>query len=89
MEKLFDLPPLALVTLGITLAVIFAARYLGLMNGERSGPVNSPAAAQVAAVIVDPTALNKATEAVKDLTSEVQDLNRGLRELVLELARRR
>jgi len=69
--------------------VIFAARYLGLMNGERSGPVNSPAAAQVAAVIIDPTALNKATEAVKDLTSEVQELNRGLRELVLELARRR
>jgi hypothetical protein len=89
MEKLFDLPPLALVTLGATLAVIFAARYLGLMTGERSGPVNSPAAAQVAAVIVDPTALNRATEAVKDLTSEVQDLNRGLRELVLELARRR
>jgi len=59
------------------------------MNGERSGPVNSPAAAQVAAVIIDPTALNKATEAVKDLTSEVQELNRGLRELVLELARRR
>jgi hypothetical protein len=89
MEKLFDLPPLALVTLGATLAVIFAARWLGLMTGERSGPANSPAAAQVAAVIVDPTALNKATEAVKDLTSEVQELNRGLRELVLELARRR
>lgn len=82
MEKLLDLSPLALVTLGATLAVIFAARYLGLMTGERSGPVNSPAAARVAAVIVDPTALNKATEAVKDLTSEVQELNRGLRELV-------
>ena len=47
MEKLADLPPLAVVTFGITLAAIFTARYLGLMNSERSSPVNSPAAAQV------------------------------------------
>lgn len=68
MEKLADLPTPALITLGATLAVIFAARYLGLINGERSGPVNSPAAAQVAAVIVDPTALNNATAAVDRLS---------------------
>jgi hypothetical protein len=89
MEKLVDLPPLALVTLGVTLALIIGIRWLGLVSSEKASPVNSPAVAQVAAVIVDPTALNKATEAVTDLTSEVQDLNRGLRELVLELARRR
>jgi hypothetical protein len=89
MEKLADLPPLALVTLGVTLALIIGIRWLGLVSGEKASPANSPSTAQVAAVIVDPTALNKATDAVVDLTSEVNELNRGLRELVLELARRR
>jgi hypothetical protein len=36
-------------------AFIFAASYLGLAFGEKSGPENN---ALIAAVIVDPTALN-------------------------------
>jgi len=62
----------------VTLAVIFAVQYLGLTTGQKFGPVNSPASAQVAAVIVDPTALTWATEVVKDLTSEVQELKPSL-----------
>ncbi|QRM43968.1 hypothetical protein [Rhizobium sp. BG4] len=82
MEKLFDLPPLALVTLGATLAVIFAARYLGLMNGERSVPINSPAAAQVAAVIVDSTALNKLTNQAARLNETFEEMNELARERI-------
>lgn len=72
MEKLADLPPLALITLGMTLAVIIAVRYAGLVVGERATPSKSAAAAQVAAVIVDPTALVNATAAVDRLTHELE-----------------
>lgn len=61
MEKLADLPPAALITFGAVLAVIFAARHLGLLQGQKAAPAADKA--QVAAVIVDPTALNKATAA--------------------------
>jgi hypothetical protein len=71
-EKLADLPPFALVTLGMTLAVIFAVRYAGLIVGERATPAKSPSAAQVASVIVDPTALVNATAAVYRLTHELE-----------------
>jgi hypothetical protein len=69
MEKLADLPPAALVTLGVTLAVIIAVRYLGLLSGEKTGPENK---APVAAVIVDPTALLKATAAVEEHTAAIR-----------------
>lgn len=74
MEKLTDLPPLALVVFGATLAVIFGIRYLGLWQGEKASPAASPAAAQVAAVIVDPTALNAATAALVKHTAAVENL---------------
>lgn len=65
MEQLANLPPLALVVFGITSAIIFAVHRLGITFGS-SSPAASPAvAAQVAAVIVDPTALNKATSALE------------------------
>lgn len=69
MEKLADLPPTALITLGVTLAIIFAVRYLGLAAGEKTGPENK---APVAAVIVDPTALLKATAAVEEHAAAVR-----------------
>ncbi|MBT9373222.1 hypothetical protein [Rhizobium sp. CSW-27] len=71
MEQLANLPPLALMTFGATIAVIFAVRHLGLMQGTRTSPATSPAAAQVAAVIVDPTALNRATAALDEHTAEL------------------
>jgi hypothetical protein len=82
MEKLADLPTPALITLGATLAVILAARYLGLINGERSGPVNSPAAAQVAAVIVDPTALNRLTDQASKLNETLEEMNELTRDRI-------
>jgi hypothetical protein len=74
MDKLTDLPPLALVVFGGTLAVIFAIRYLGLWQGEKALAKASPAAAQVAAVIVDPTALNAATAALEKHTAVMEKM---------------
>lgn len=74
MEQLASLPMPALITFGAVLAVIFGVRYLGLLQGASAHPEKSPAAAQVAAVIVDPTALNKLTavaEALNDTLSEM------------------
>lgn len=78
MEQLANLPPLALVVFGITTAVIFAVHKLGVSFGA-SSPAASPAvAAQVAAVIVDPTALNKATAALEAHTTSQQAHTRAL-----------
>lgn len=73
MEKLADLPPLALVVFGGTLAIIVAVRYLGLWAGQNAAPEKSSANAQVAAVIVDPAALNKATAAVEAHTAALRE----------------
>lgn len=64
-QQLANLPAPALITFGAVLAIIFAVRYLGLWHGRQTTPAASSAAAQVAAVIVDPAALNKATAAVE------------------------
>lgn len=94
MEKLTDLPPLALAVFGATLAVIFGIRYIGLWQGERSAPTVNPAAAQVAAVIVDPTALNAATaaldrhtQAVRDMTDVAETATKHLGHMAQELDR--
>ncbi|MDO9417053.1 hypothetical protein [Pararhizobium sp.] len=71
MEKLADLPPEALVPFGIVLAIIFAVRHFGLLQGSRAGVPQ----AQVAAVIVDPSALNR-------LSEEIETLNGGIGRLV-------
>lgn len=74
MEKLADLPPAALITFGAVLAVIFAARHLGLLQGQKAAPAADKA--QVAAVIVDPTALNKATAAAEAVAEALRALGK-------------
>lgn len=74
MEKLADLPPAALITFGAVLAVIFAARHFGLMQGQKAAP--SADNAQVAAVIVDPSALNKVSAAGDALAETLRALNK-------------
>lgn len=74
MEQLGNLPPAALVPFGVVLAVIFGIRYLGLWQGEHAGPAKSAATAQIAAVIVDPTALNRLTEVASNLVEAVDRL---------------
>ncbi len=78
MEKLADLPPTALITFGAVLAVIFAVRFLGLFQGQNASPEKSAAAAQVAAVIVDPSALNRASAALEAQTIEAMHFRKSL-----------
>lgn len=94
MEKLAELPPPALFVFGATLAIIFAVRYFGLMAGASASPANGQGAAQVAAVIVDPTALNNATkameahtEALVEFTDVAKDCGRSFAHMAIELDR--
>lgn len=94
MEQLRDMPPFAWAVFAFTLAIIFGVRHLGLLQGEKAAPPASPAAAQVAAVIVDPTALNNATraleahtEAVHEMTETMKDSGRSFSNMAIEMDR--
>lgn len=94
MDQLADMPPFAWVIFAVTMAVIFGVRHLGLLQGGKATPESSPAAAPVAAVIVDPTALNRATDAVnahteatKRLTDAVIEASRQVGTLAIEADR--
>lgn len=69
MEKLAELPPMALITFGAVLAIIFAVQRFGLLQGRAAAPASD--AAQVAAVIVDPSALNRLSDEVGKLVKAV------------------
>lgn len=77
MDQLGSLPMPALITFGAVLAVIFGVRYFGLWQGQQHAPAASAASAQVAAVIVDPTALNKATAALDAYTAAMNKMSLG------------
>lgn len=77
MEQLANLQTPALITFGATLAIIFGVRYLGLWQGAKATPAASQAAAQVAAVTVDPTALNNATRALEAHTVEAINMRKS------------
>lgn len=79
-EQLSNLPPLALAFFGVTLAVIFGVRYLGLFAGERTPPEKSSSTAQVAAVIVDPAALNRLTAVGEALNMTLVEIIQVARE---------
>jgi hypothetical protein len=68
------LPPWAIAAFVIALAVIVAVDRFGVRKGNTSA-VAPAGAAQVAAVIVDPTALNHATAAVEGLTMALSESN--------------
>ncbi|WP_421578628.1 hypothetical protein [Shinella sp. M31] len=74
MEKVIsELPPSAYVIFVISLAVIYAVQRFGLWQGEK-GPSASNEKAQVAAVIVDPSALNRLSDQVGKLVDSVVSL---------------
>lgn len=81
MENLAELPPAALITFGVTLAVIFAVQRFGLWQGQKTS-VASKDNAQVAAVIVDPSALNRLSDQVGKLVEAVASLVEVGEELV-------
>lgn len=76
MEKVIsELPPSAYVIFVISLAVIYAVQRFGLWQGEKGSSVQAEKA-QVAAVIVDPSALNKASAAGEALAESVRHLGK-------------
>lgn len=91
MENLDKLPLPLLIAFGLGLAVIFGVRHLGLLSGERSTPAGNASTAQVAAVIVDPSALNRATAALEAQTLESingrKSFERGLEALCRSVER--
>lgn len=71
MEKVIsELPPSAYVIFVISLAVIYAVQRFGLWQGEKGSSVQAEKA-QVAAVIVDPSALNRLSDEVGKLVSAI------------------
>lgn len=69
-QDISDLPPLAIIAFGISLGILYFVTKGGFSNGQRSGPTSDANKAQVAAVIVDPSALNRATAALEAQTME-------------------
>lgn len=80
MEQLSELPPLAIIVFGATLAVIFGVRYMGLLSGAKAPPEKSASSAQVAAVIVDPTALNRLTATGEAINMTLMEMNSVFKE---------
>lgn len=94
MEKVIsELPPSAYVIFVISLAVIYAVQRFGLWQGEKGSSVQDEKA-QVAAVIVDPSALNRLSDqvgllvaAVKDLVEVGEELTKTESHMAIELDR--
>jgi hypothetical protein len=69
-----------MVVFAATLALIVAVRYLGLFAGGKATPEKAASSAQVAAVIVDPSALNRLTAAGEALNMTLMESNKIARE---------
>ncbi|MBO9589049.1 hypothetical protein [Devosia sp.] len=72
-ELLQSLPTPALIVFAAVLALIFGVRHLGLLQGLKAPAAASETKAQVAAVIVDPTALVAASAEVSGLAVAVTE----------------
>ncbi|HEV7251446.1 MAG TPA: hypothetical protein VGN93_31095 [Shinella sp.] len=83
MDKLLEAAannPFTAIAFGVVLAMIFAVRQFGIVMGAKSTPAPTRQA-EVAAVIVDPTALNRLTdqvEAVNETFSELVDVGKDM-----------
>lgn len=82
MEKVIsELPPYSSVIFVISLAVIYAVQRFGLWQGEKGSSVQAEKA-QVAAVIVDPAALNRLSDEVGKLVAAIGSMIEVGEELV-------
>lgn len=89
-EFVSKLPPTAAVSFAAVLAAVIGVSWRGILKGREIDPARDVPAAQVAAVIVDPTALNAATAAVNKHTEAMErltDMFDRLREEIRDLSR--
>jgi hypothetical protein len=66
-------PPAAIAFAAVSAVLIWITR-LGILEGRRNDPGKDVPAAQVAAVIVDPTALNRLSDQAAALNATLKDL---------------
>jgi hypothetical protein len=81
-------PPAAIAFAAVSAVLIWITR-LGILEGRKADPAKDVPAAQVAAVIVDPTALNNATAALNrhsNVTEQQTDAIEGLTKSVDHMA---
>lgn len=92
LQDISNLPPLAIIAFGMSLAILYFVTKGGFTSGQHSTPTSSSSTAQVAAIVVDPSALNRATAAIeaqtfeavnhrKTLERSVEDITECVREL--------
>lgn len=83
MEELISkLPPSAMIVFSIALAILIFTQRMGFWQGAKTPPDKSEAKAQVAAVIVDSSALNMATAAVEALNMTLIEYNTLTRKML-------
>jgi len=73
-EAVGHLPLPAAVAFAAVLAAVIGVSWRGILKGRENDPARDTPAAQVAAVIVDPTALNALTAAVTKLTNVIEEM---------------
>lgn len=61
--------------LGLSLGIAFIVARFGVNQGQKAAPAASSGTAQVAAVIVDPTALNRLTATGEALNTTLTEMN--------------
>ena len=71
---------------GLALAGGSLTVWLGLINGKKA-PSTPNTSAEVAAVIVNPAALQEASSQVKNLTYKVEQLTDAIERMTLEMVR--
>jgi hypothetical protein len=88
------LPAPAAVAFTIVLALIVGVSWRGILQGRSTDPAQAVPAAQVAAVIVDPTALNNATAALnrhsnatEQQTGAIAGLTKSIDHMAIEFDR--
>ena len=75
------LPWPAAFAFGMTLAIIFFVTQRGIKDGYKASPAHDAPAAQVAAMVVDSAALNRATAAIEAHNALQVETNMILREM--------
>ncbi|KQT03227.1 MULTISPECIES: hypothetical protein [unclassified Rhizobium] len=74
-QDIGNLPPLAIIAFGISLGILYFVTKGGFSSGQKTTPANDVSTAQVAAVIVDPSALNRGTAAIEALNVTLMETN--------------